>query len=96
MPEGAAEASSRACISSRAEARARARVQLMGSGTICEVIAAADLLRDDWKIESDIWSATSFNELRRDGMSAERHNLLHPKGAPQELRRDRIGRAQGR
>src|SRR4029450_1211837 len=56
------------------------RVQLMGSGTILrEVIAAADLLRDDWKVESDLWSATSFNELRRDGMSVERHNLLHPK-----------------
>jgi len=55
------------------------RVQLMGSGTILrEVIAAADLLRDDWKVQSDIWSVTSFNELRRDGMSAERHNLLHP------------------
>jgi len=55
------------------------RVQLMGSGTILrEVIAAADLLRDDWKVDADLWSATSFNELRRDGMSAERHNLLHP------------------
>src|SRR3954447_7233729 len=55
------------------------RVQLMGSGTILrEVIAAADLLRDDWKVNADIWSATSFNELRRDGMSAERYNLLHP------------------
>ena len=51
----------------------------MGSGTILrEVIAAADLLREDWKVNADIWSATSFNELRRDGMSAERHNLLHP------------------
>src|SRR4029450_10547191 len=55
------------------------RVQLMGSGTILrEVIAAADLLRDDWNVDADIWSATSFNELRRDGMSAERWNLLHP------------------
>jgi len=55
------------------------RVQLMGSGTILrEVIAAADLLKDDWKVNADVWSATSFNELRRDGMSAERHNLLHP------------------
>ncbi len=55
------------------------RVQLMGSGTILrEVIAAADLLRDDWKVNADLWSATSFNELRRDGMSADRHNLLHP------------------
>jgi len=56
-----------------------ARVQLMGSGTILrEVIAAADLLRDDWKVDADIWSATSFNELRREGMSVERWNLLHP------------------
>ena len=57
----------------------RPRVQLLGSGTILrEVIAAADLLRDDWNVDADIWSATSFNELRRDGMSAERWNLLHP------------------
>ena len=55
------------------------RVQLMGCGTILrEVIAAADLLRDDFNVDADIWSATSFNELRRDGMSAERWNLLHP------------------
>jgi pyruvate dehydrogenase E1 component len=55
------------------------RVQLMGSGTILrEVIAAADLLRDDFKVNADIWSATSYTELRRDGMSAERWSLLHP------------------
>ena len=56
----------------------------MGSGTIFrEVIAAAELLELDWGVSSDIWSCTSFNELRRDGMSAERYNLLHPEGAPQ-------------
>ena len=55
------------------------RVQLLGSGTILrEVMAAADLLRDDFKVNADLWSATSFNELRRDGMSAERWSLLHP------------------
>jgi len=55
------------------------RVQLMGSGTILrEVVAGAQLLRDDWKVAADIWSATSFNELRRDGMSVDRYNLLHP------------------
>jgi pyruvate dehydrogenase E1 component len=55
------------------------RVQLMGSGTIFrEVIAAAELLKKDFGVDADLWSATSFNELRRDGMSAERHNLLHP------------------
>jgi pyruvate dehydrogenase E1 component len=55
------------------------RVQLLGSGTILrEVIAAADLLKEDFKVSADIWSVTSFNELRRDGMAAERWNLLHP------------------
>ena len=42
-------------------------------------VAAADLLRNDFGIASDIWSVTSFNQLRRDGMEASRHNLLHPK-----------------
>ena len=60
------------------------RVQLMGSGTILrEVIAASELLELDWGVVSDIWSCTSFTELRRDGMAAERHNLLHPEAAPQ-------------
>ncbi len=55
------------------------RVQLMGSGTILrEVIAAAELLKSDFNITADVWSATSFNELRRDGMAVERWNLLHP------------------
>jgi pyruvate dehydrogenase E1 component len=55
------------------------RVQLLGSGTILrEVIAAAELLEQDWGVAGDIWSATSFTELRRDGIEAERFNLLHP------------------
>jgi pyruvate dehydrogenase E1 component len=55
------------------------RVQLMGSGTILrEVMAAADLLKADFGVTADLWSATSYNELRRDGMAAERWNLLHP------------------
>lgn len=59
------------------------RVQLLGSGTIFrELIAAAELLRQDWQVESDLWSCTSFNELRRDGMSTERWNLLHPEAPP--------------
>jgi pyruvate dehydrogenase E1 component, homodimeric type len=59
------------------------RVQLTGSGTIFrEVIAAADLLREDWGVESDLWSAPSFNELRRDGIDCERWNLLHPMAEP--------------
>jgi pyruvate dehydrogenase E1 component len=59
------------------------RVQLMGSGTILrEVIEAADLLKNDWGIEADIWSAPSFNLLARDGADCERWNLLHPSEPP--------------
>jgi len=54
-------------------------VQLMGSGTILrEVIAAAELLKQDFGVTSDVWSVTSFNELRREGMDCERWNMLHP------------------
>ena len=59
------------------------KVQLMGSGTILrEVIAAADLLRDDYGVSADVWSATSFNELRRDGQACSRWNMLHPNDTP--------------
>jgi len=55
------------------------RVQLLGSGTILrEVCAAADLLAKDFGIASDIWSVTSFSELRREGIEVERWNMLHP------------------
>lgn len=57
----------------------KVRAQLMGSGTILrEVIAAAELLHDDWKVDSDIWSAPSFTLLAREGQDAERWNMLHP------------------
>ena len=60
------------------------RVQLMGSGSIFrEVIAASELLELDWGVASDVWSCTSFTELRRDGMAVERINLLHPEAKPQ-------------
>ena len=54
-------------------------VQLLGSGTILrEVIAAAELLEKDFGVASDIWSVTSFTELRREGLDCERWNMLHP------------------
>ena len=59
--------------------KSKKRVQLMGSGSILrEAIAAADLLEQDWGIGADIWSVTSFTELRREGLDCERYNLLHP------------------
>jgi pyruvate dehydrogenase E1 component len=55
------------------------RVQLLGSGTILrEVLAAAELLSEDWGVDADVWSVTSFTELRRDGIDLERWNMLHP------------------
>jgi pyruvate dehydrogenase E1 component len=61
------------------------RVQLMGAGTIFrEVIAAAELLKADWGVESDIWGAPSFNELARNGQDVERWNLLHPMEEPRK------------
>jgi pyruvate dehydrogenase E1 component len=59
------------------------RVQLLGSGTILrEVIAGAELLERDFGVTADIWSVTSFNQLRRDGLDAQRWNLLHPELEP--------------
>jgi pyruvate dehydrogenase E1 component len=55
------------------------RVQLLGSGTIFrEVIAAGDLLRNDWGVEADLWSCPSFTELAREGRAVERDNMLNP------------------
>ena len=57
----------------------KTKVQLLGSGTILrEIISAAEILSKDYGIDSDVWSVTSFNELRRDGMETERWNLLNP------------------
>ena len=59
--------------------KGKTKVQLLGSGTILrEIIAASKILSKDYGIDSDIWSVTSFNELRREGMETERLNLLNP------------------
>ncbi len=61
------------------------RVQLLGSGTILrEAMAAAELLEKDWGVSGDVWSVTSFTELRREGMDVERWNLLHPTEKPRK------------
>jgi pyruvate dehydrogenase E1 component len=55
------------------------RVQLLGAGTILrEVIAAAEILKKEYNINADIWSVTSFNELRREALNITRWNMLHP------------------
>jgi pyruvate dehydrogenase E1 component len=59
------------------------RVRLLGSGTILrEVIAAAELLQRDFGVSADVWSVTSFTELRREGLDCQRWNLLHPDAEP--------------
>ena len=61
----------------------KAQVQLLGSGTILrEVMAAAGLLDKDFGVAADIWSVTSFTELRREGLDVERWNRLHPEETP--------------
>ena len=63
--------------------KGKTRVQLLGSGSILrESIAAADLLSADFKVEADIWSCTSFNQLKRDGDDVSRWNMLHPDKKP--------------
>jgi pyruvate dehydrogenase E1 component len=82
MPEGAQEGILRGMYRLRAADRAP-QVRLLGSGTILrEVLAGADLLAQDHGIEAEVWSVTSFTELRRSAMENERWNLLHPGEEP--------------
>jgi pyruvate dehydrogenase E1 component len=84
MPKGAEEGIRRGMYLLRDAGKKKGpRVQLLGCGTILrEVIAGADLLEQDFGVLADIWSCPSFNELRRDGLDAERWSLLHPAQAP--------------
>jgi pyruvate dehydrogenase E1 component len=83
MPEGAEEGILKGMYLLREGDGGGPRVQLMGSGTILrEVIAGADLLRDDFGVAADVWSATSFTELHRDGIAAERWSRMHPTEEP--------------
>jgi pyruvate dehydrogenase E1 component len=81
LPEGSEKGILRGIYLLREGTGEGPRVQLLGSGAILrEVIAGADLLEADFGIGSDVWSVTSFTELRRDGLEVERWNRLHPTG----------------
>ncbi|MGB0219882.1 MAG: pyruvate dehydrogenase (acetyl-transferring), homodimeric type [Sinimarinibacterium flocculans] len=86
MPVGVESGIIRGMYLLRSEDKAaKAHVQLLGSGSILrEVIAAADLLKEEWGVTSDVWSVPSFNELARDGRETERWNLLHPQDKPRK------------
>jgi pyruvate dehydrogenase E1 component len=65
------------------KSKSKQRVQLLGCGTILrEVEAGAELLEKDWGVAADVWSATSFTELRREGLAADRWNMMHPEAKP--------------
>ena len=85
MPSGVKDDILRGMYQLQAGDKGKVRVQLMGSGTILrEVIGAAELLMQDFDIPSDIWSVTSFNELRREALATERWNQLHPETEPRQ------------
>ncbi|MCG3200275.1 MAG: Pyruvate dehydrogenase E1 component [Gammaproteobacteria bacterium] len=83
MPAGVAEGILRGMYRLQDGGEAELKTQLLGSGTILrEVLAAAELLKADYGVAADVWSVTSFNELRREGLDCRRWNMLHPTEAP--------------
>ncbi len=79
MPDGVEEGIKRGMYLFRGAESGKAQVQLMGSGSILrEVISAADLLRDDFKVEADVWSVLGVNQLHREALVIEDWNRLHP------------------
>jgi pyruvate dehydrogenase E1 component len=83
MPKDSAEGILKGMYSFSKSKAKGVKVQLMGSGVILrEVIAAGELLEKDWGVSADVWSVTSFTELRREGIDAERQNLLNPEAKP--------------
>jgi len=85
MPKGVEDGILRGMYLLQVGGQGKIRAQLMGSGTILrEVLGAADLLMKDFGIPTDVWSVTSFNELRRDALETERWNQLHPDAEPRK------------
>jgi pyruvate dehydrogenase E1 component len=79
LPAGAAAGIVRGGHPVRTGGKGKLRTTLLGSGTILrEVLAAAELLEKDFKVNADVYSITSFSELRREALECERWNLLHP------------------
>ncbi|HET8791143.1 MAG TPA: pyruvate dehydrogenase (acetyl-transferring), homodimeric type [Modicisalibacter sp.] len=85
MPEGAEQDIIKGMYLLREEKgkKGKGHVQLLGSGTILrEVEAAAAMLKEEYGIGSDIWSVTSFNELRREALELDRQAFLKPQDEP--------------
>src|ERR1700753_4275561 len=85
MPEGAAPKILKGMHPVRSAGKGKVRVTLLGSGTILrEVLAAAEILEKDYGVPADVLSVTSYSELRKDALAAERWNMLHPAEAPKQ------------
>jgi len=83
LPEGAAEGIVRGGYRLREGGKSKLHTAMLGSGTILrEVLAAAELLESQFNISTDVYSITSFSELRREALDCERWNLLHPADSP--------------
>jgi pyruvate dehydrogenase E1 component len=83
LPEGSVQGIVKGAYLLRAGGRGKVRVNLLGSGTILrEVVAAAEILEGEFGVPADVFSVTSFSELRREALAAERWNLLHPGSPP--------------
>jgi len=79
MPEGSAEGILRGMYKFKAAPKGEAVAQLFGSGPILnEVLKAQEILAEKYNVQADVWSVTSYNELRRDALAVERWNRLHP------------------
>jgi len=79
MPKGCEEGIRRGMYLFQKGGKGKTRVQLLGSSVmLIEAIEAAAMLKKDWGVDADVWSCTSFTELRRDGIDCERWNTLHP------------------
>lgn len=85
MPKGVKEGIVKGMYKFKASAKKQTKLKahLFGSGTILnEVIKAAEILEEEFKISADVWSVTSYKELRRDALDVERWNMLHPSEKP--------------
>jgi pyruvate dehydrogenase E1 component len=79
MPAGTAQGILSGMYLLKTGGRGKVRVTLFGSGTILrEVLAAAELLENGYGVPADVYSVTSFSELRRGALAVERWNMLHP------------------
>ena len=78
------------------ERQRKKNAQILASGVAVNwALKAQELLQKDWGVSADVWSVTSWNELRRDGLTVDRHNLLHPSSKKSAYITDRLKGAQG-